>query len=126
MVDNLNRWCFERGLDKDFMESLEPVARGGGWFTDVLSDPDLILGIRKNYVNVYRFGQSLFKIERDSKTGVLKFSTHPKYLVDPDLDKAVPFDGSDFKVDELKPLIKKYTSRETLNRMKRASQVYRG
>jgi hypothetical protein len=126
MVDNLNRWRFERGLDKDFMEKLEALAKRPGWFADVLADSGLILSIRKNYMNVYRLGQSLFKIERDRKTDPLKFSTHPKYLVDPDLYKAVPFDGLAFMVDKLEPLVKEYTGPKTLNRMKRAAKLYRG
>jgi hypothetical protein len=108
------------------MEKLESVAKRSGWFADVLADPGLILGIRKNYMNVYRLGQSLFKIERDRKTGALKFSTHPKYLVDPELYKAVPFDGSAFMIDKLEPLVKEYTGLTTLNRMKRAAKLYCG
>jgi hypothetical protein len=54
MIDHSNNWQFERGLDEDFMSKLECTAKEGGWFADVLRDRDLILGIRKNYVNVYR------------------------------------------------------------------------
>jgi hypothetical protein len=125
MTDNLNGWRFERGLDRDFMKKLRAVAIVSGWFADVLADPDLILGIRKNYVNVYRQGQSLFKIERNGPTGPLKFSTHPKYLVDPRLSKAVIFDGSVFQVGGHKALTTDYGP-ETLNLMKRAAKLYSG
>jgi hypothetical protein len=118
MTDNLNGWRFERGLDDDFMEKLKAVAIVSGWFADVLADPDLILGIRNNYVNVYQHGQSLFKIE-------LKFSTHPKYLVDPRLSKAVMFDGSVFQVGGHKALTTDYGP-ETLDLMKRAAKLYSG
>jgi hypothetical protein len=117
---------FERGLDKDFMKKLEMAAKQPGWFADVLADTDLILGIRKNYVNVYRVGQSLFKIERKGKTGVLKFSTHPKYLVDPKMYKAVTFDGSKFEVDELEPIMRSYSGLDTLKRMKKTAELYGG
>jgi len=126
MANNSNNWNFERGLDDDFMKKLECVAKEGGWFADVLRDHDLILGIRKNYVNVYEQGQSLFKIERNAGKGSLKFSTHPKYLVDPDLYKPVSFDGSNFRVHELKPLIREYTGPKTLAQLKRAAKLYRG
>lgn len=126
MADSLNGWRFERGLDGNFMDMLEKVAKRPGWFADVLADPRLILGIRKNYMNVYWLGQSLFKIERDGKKGPLKFSTHPKYLVDPGLYKAVPFDGSTFTIDKLEPLVKEYIGLKTLDRMKRAAKLYRG
>jgi hypothetical protein len=126
MGDGSTGWRFERGLDADFMKKLKSVAFQQRWFADVLADPSLILGIRKNYVNVYRLGQSLFKIERPGESGPLTFSTHPKYLVDPDLYKAVSFDGSAFEVNKLEPLVEKYTGPETLERMKRAAKLYRG
>ena len=128
MAHDLNEWRFKRGLDTNFMEQLKLVAKSKErrWFAEVLADPELILGIRKNYMNVYRHGQRLFKIERVGETGPLKFSSHPKYLVNPDLNKAVPFDGSVFKVEALEPLLKKYADINTLDRMKRAAKLYRG
>jgi hypothetical protein len=125
MTDNLNGWRFKHGLDDDFMEKLKVVATVPGWFADVLADPDLILAIRNNYVDVYRHGQRLFKIERNGRTGSLKFSTHPKYLVDPRLSKAVMFDGSAFQVGRHKALTTDYGP-ETLNLMKRAAKLYSG
>jgi hypothetical protein len=124
MTNDAN-WRFERRLDKDFMEKLKLEAKRPGWFADVLADTDLVVGIRKNYVNVYRLGQSLFKIERGGKTG-LKFSTHPKYLLDPDLYKAVSFDGSRFAVDKLEPIMKEYSGLDTLKRMKKGAGLYSG
>jgi hypothetical protein len=126
MPDNSDGWRFDRGLDDDFMEKLEVMAKQPGWFADVLADPDLILGIRNNYVNVYRLGQSLFKIERKGKSGALKISTHPKYLVDPNLSKPVQFDGSKFAVGTVKPLLEEYKGVEALKRMKRAAEPYGG
>lgn len=116
---------FKHGLDPDFMEKLEILAKRPGWFADVLADPGLVLGIRDNYINVYWRGCSLFKIW-EGKTGCLKFSTHPKYLVDPDLSKQVEFDGSDFKVTELTALISHYRGSETLDKMRRAAKNYCG
>jgi len=81
MAGNSNDWHFKRGLNPGFMEKLKSLAEQGGWFSDVLGDRDLILGIRDNYVNVYWRGQSLFKI--GGKNGPLRFTTHPKYLIDP-------------------------------------------
>ncbi len=126
MTDDLNGWRFGRGLDDDFMEKLEIMAKQPGWFADVLADHDLILGIRKNYVNVYRLGQSLFKIERKGKSGALKVSTHPKYLLDPGLSKPVSFDGAAFEVGTIDPLLKRYKGVEALKRMKRAAEPYGG
>ncbi len=121
---------FKRGLDLDFMRKLEILARRPGWFADVLADPDLVLGIRDNYINVYRRGCSLFKIGRDGKNGPLKFSTHPKYLIDPDLSNPVPLrlesGGWEFKVKEITPLIEQYEGSKTLGKMKRAAKYYAG
>lgn len=123
MMDSVSGWRFERGLDDDFMVRLAALAKGG-WFADVLADPDLILAIRNNYLNVYRYGQSLFLIERGG--GRLKVSTHPKYLVDPDLRAEVQFVEGRFQVDKVRPLVTEYAGRETLARMKRAANLYRG
>ena len=126
MADNANGWEFKRGLDKDFMCQLEALAKESAWFADVLADEDLILGIRNNYLNVYWHGQSLFKIERAGEAVALKFSTHPKYLLEPDLSKPVPFDGAIFGVDPDKALVRKYEIGKTLALMKRAAKVYAG
>ncbi len=125
MAENSNGWQFKRGLDADFMDKLECAAQQGGWFAEVLADADLILGIRKNYVNVYRHGQSLFKIGRKGKNGELQVSTHPKYLVDPDMSHAVAFDGKVFHVGGHKALATDYGPK-TLARMKRAAELYSG
>src|ERR1043165_8864592 len=103
MSDATNGWRFERGLDDDFMLALKSLADGpkNVWFAEVLRDHDLIFGIRNNYMNVYWRGQSLFKIEpvKEKKTIVgVKVSTHPKYLLDPNLQKAVVFTGQTFEI----------------------------
>jgi len=103
------------------MEKLKSLAEQGGWFSDVLGDRDLILGIRDNYVNVYWRGQSLFRIS--GRNGPLSVTTHPKYLIDPRLSKSVSFDGRAFEVGEHKALTTKYDG-ETLGRMKRAAGLY--
>lgn len=121
MAEQSNTWHFAHGLNRGFMEELEKLAKRG-WFADVLADPDLILGIRDNYLNVYWLGQSLFQIEQSGR----KFSTHPKYLVNPDVKKAVRFDGSSFTIDESKLLVKEYTGPETLKKMKRIAKLYHG
>lgn len=124
MANHANGWQFKRGLDDNFMEQLEPLATQPGWFADVLADHDLILGVRDNYLNVYGQGQSVFKIERNGRVGPLRFSTHPKYLVDPNLARPVTFTGSAFEINSLRPLAAVYEGPVTLARMKRAAQLY--
>ena len=122
MADISNDWEFKRGIDDEgFMKELKSAAKPKCWFADVLADSDLILGIRDNYLNVYRLGQSLFKAE---KNGFV--STHAKYLLNPDISEQVPLVGCGFKVDPVKLLTTEYKGPETLNKMKRAAKVYRG
>jgi hypothetical protein len=60
----------------------------------------------------------------------LKVSTHPKYLIDPDLSNPVPLrleSGRwEFKVKEITPLIGQYEGPKTLGKMKRAAKSYAG
>ena len=126
MAENPNGRHFKRDLDPGFMHLLECEVKKRGWFAEVLEDDDLILGLRGTYVNVYRYGQSLFKIERNGKAG-LKITTHPKYLLNPDLYKPVPFlDGSKFDITATKLVVTGYERIETLRRMKRAAELYCG
>ena len=126
MTDNSKDWQFKRGLDPLFLSKLEILANETVWFADVLADPDLILGIRDNYVQVYWRGQSLFKIEWNGTASPLKVSTHPKYLIDPDLAEAVELLGEAFDVHGHQALTTKYDGRATLRNMKRAAKLYCG
>ena len=76
-------------------------------------------------MNVYWHGQSLFKIRPKGKNGALKVSTHPKYLVDPDLSREVKFNGSVFDVGGHEALTAEYGAK-TLAKMKRAAKLYSG
>lgn len=124
MSETSNGWHFQRGLDKGFISKLDELAKPGRWFADVLADPDLIIGIRNNYLNVYWRGQSLFKV--DGRSGPLKVSTHPKYLINPKLSKAVEFKGAGFDVQGHQALIADYNGPDTLNKMKQAAKLYCG
>jgi hypothetical protein len=37
---------FDRALSADFIEKLAAEARRGGWWTDVLADPKLVVALR--------------------------------------------------------------------------------
>jgi hypothetical protein len=126
MPDNSNDWRFKRGLDKPFLLKLEVLAKETVWFADVLADPDLILGIRDNYVNVYWRGQSLFKIDWNGADRPLKVSTHPKYLIDPELPEALQLVGEAFDVGGHQALTTKYVGPATLKNMKSAAKLYCG
>jgi hypothetical protein len=114
---------FKRGISNPFVAALKELAVTAGWWRDVLSDPSLLIAVRNEYLNVYWYGQSIFKITRPS--GRVTASTHPKYLLDPDLSKLVSFDGKLFSVDELRRtgFIEKYDAK-TLSKLKRSAERY--
>jgi hypothetical protein len=88
---------FDRGLSPAFVARLQAEAdKREGWWADVLADPDLVIGVRHEYLDVYWRGQCLFHIE--SSRSDLKVSTHPKYLVDPALLQPVSLSGGKFDV----------------------------
>jgi hypothetical protein len=79
---------FERGItDDQFVNAL----RNWKHWNKIVSDNDLFLGIRNEYINVYYQGCSLLKV---SFKGRLVFETHYKYLVRPTWEKPyVLWDG---------------------------------
>jgi hypothetical protein len=119
-------WHFRRGLCPEFISALKELADKPSWFRDVLADPDLILGIRKDYLNVYVDGQSLFKIDWNSRNKKMNVTTHPKYLVDPALRRQVTFEGGEFQVSSIKALAESYEHGKTLKRMKTAARIFSG
>ncbi|MGP0087791.1 MAG: hypothetical protein ACLP0B_29865 [Steroidobacteraceae bacterium] len=118
---------FRRGISDPFIAALKGLAASGGWWRDVLSDPSLLIAVRNEYLNVYWHGQSIFKITPPDRQGKVKASTHPKYLLDPDLSKPVSFDGKRFLIDGLRRtgFIETYDA-ETLNKLKRSAEPYAG
>jgi hypothetical protein len=120
-------WHFRRGLSPEFISALKALAADQkSWFRDILVDPELTLCIRKDYLNVYVDGQSLFQIDWNTQNKEMYVTTHPKYLVDPALKKPVVFDGGEFHISSIKPLAESYEKGKTLARMKTAARIYSG
>jgi hypothetical protein len=119
-------WEFKRGLDDDFINALATLASAPTWFADVIADPDLFIGIRDNYFNVYSKGQSLFKAVWSPTARTISVSTHVKYLIDPKLKTPIILSGDDFDIAAVRLLAEKYEGAATLNRMKRATAYYSG
>lgn len=116
---------FKRGIRKPgMMEALAELAARESWWADVLKDKTLIIGVRDDYLNVYWRGQSLFKVEMNN--GRVVATTHPKYLLDPDLSGQVVLDGNTgaFALDGLDALTRNYRPGETLNKLKRAANLF--
>ncbi|MGD0265855.1 MAG: hypothetical protein ABSD47_13005 [Candidatus Methylomirabilota bacterium] len=107
---------FIRGLNKPFVDRLNEEYARGGWWTQILKDEDLYLGIRDNYLNVYYKGCSLVKLSY--REGKLCGKVHYKYLLKPDWHPTyVTFKdgrrgplGDDVFIDTLNPRLLKRTS----------------
>jgi hypothetical protein len=67
---------FDRGIGDGFVEALKRWDHWG----EITSDRDLFVGIRKDSINIYYLGCSLFKITHKKE---LTFETHYKYLIRP-------------------------------------------
>lgn len=117
-------WKFTRGIrDIKFIDMLNDAP----WWANIIEDKDLIFGIRNNYLNIYFKGNSLAKIERESKGPRAKI--HYKFLVPPSLgEKIDPYIsvGNQKEID-LKKVFKRFTgSMDQFASAKRASIPYSG
>ena len=92
-------------------------------------DDSLIIGIREDrlhvYWHVYWHGQRAFEIQMRSDGAIVAY-THPKYLLNPDLERLVSFDGHDFALGSLESsaLIRTYEPGKTLKKLKRATDLF--
>lgn len=123
--------AFQRALDTAFVDKLAALAGSaaggkGNWWSDVLADDKLLIGVRGGYLNVYWRGQSVFRVA-PSAAG-LSVSTHEKYLLDPKLDAQVPMIDGSFDLRHLleRGFISRYEGPETLKKLKASSGIYAG
>ncbi|MFG1248762.1 hypothetical protein [Xanthobacter flavus] len=118
---------FKRGIRKSGMiEALAELATKDSWWRDVLHDKSLVIGVRDDYLNVYWRGQSIFKVEM--KHDRIVATTHPKYLLNPDLSGQVALDAETgaFALDGFDALTRAYVPGETLGKLKRAAGLFAG
>jgi hypothetical protein len=114
---------FNRGLSPEFIHQLDEEAKKNSWWADVLNDPKLFVAVRKEYLNVYWRGQSLFRVAPG-----LSVTTHVKFLVDPKLADQVSLIAGEFKIGELRErgFISQYKGPETLAKLKTAAGLFSG
>lgn len=114
-----------RTLDPAFLDALEELANDGtgNWWRDVLRHPDLVLAVRRNSINAYYRGASIFRI--GWKPGQVIPFTHAKYLVRP-AQTYVALERGEFQFDARDVLQRAYLGIETLNEMCRAASRYAG
>jgi len=70
------------GVGDAFLDHLDHLTRQNGvsWWRDVLLRDDVFLAVRRNSLNVYHRGGSIFRID-DQGDGTANPKTHVKYLV---------------------------------------------
>ncbi|MFZ2493005.1 MAG: hypothetical protein WA208_16095, partial [Thermoanaerobaculia bacterium] len=118
---------FRRGIrNAAFIDALAQLSGHDGWWREVLREPSLIIGVRDEYLNVYWQGQSLFKVSLVH--GKVAATTHPKYLLNPDLAGQVSLDVETGGFAALKDdaIATTWEPGVTLGRMKRAAALYAG
>ncbi len=117
---------FNRHLDPKLMCQLGDAKKKEGWWADVLADPNLVVGLRGKYLNVYWRGQSLFYVE--AGPSVPSITTHEKFLVDPALNGQISLTNGVFVVKDLptRALISGYEGPETLKKLKTSVGLFSG
>lgn len=113
---------FDRSISDGFVEALREAASEEGWWSDVLRDHKLLIAVRDEYLNVYWRGQSLFRVERDGEK--LIATTHPKYLINPDLKDGIKLSESNYDLSNL--LDQAFLRTPDINKMKRAANAFAG
>lgn len=118
---------FKRGIKNEaFLEGLRRLAAEESWWRDVLLDRSLIVAVRDEYLNVYWQGQSIFRVS--FANGRVAASTHPKYLLNPDVSGQIFLAGGSFELEKLQTtmLIGSYEGPVTLSKLKRAAGLFSG
>ena len=112
------------GVSEAFLDHLDQLARqdGGSWWRDVLLRDDVFLAVRRNSLNVYYRGGSIFRID-DRGDGTASPKTHVKYLVRQQQALAELVDG-EFKPNGIGWT--HYAGQETLRDMIRAASDLAG
>lgn len=120
----MGNWTFKRHLSDDFLEALVAKSSTKEWWKEVLADRDVIVALRNDYLNVYHRGQALFTVK--FARGQLSVYTHPKYLIDPALNKPVRFANGRFLVPNTEETLLTAWHDGALARLKRAATIYSG
>ena len=113
-------------VDQGFIQQLKAENTPGSWWADVLADPELVVGLRANYLNVYWRGQSLFRVEKGRTAP--KVTTHEKYLMDPALRGQVSLANGAYEIGALidRGFIRRYEGPNTLKKLKTTASLFSG
>lgn len=114
-----------RNLDPEFLDALEAMAAAPApnWWQDVLRNEGLFIAVRRNSINVYYRGASIFKI--DWINGRILPSTHIKYLVR-QAQTYVPLIDGRFQYPAAALMWEGYEGAETLRQVMQAATLFAG
>ncbi|KQT77448.1 hypothetical protein ASG59_12630 [Methylobacterium sp. Leaf466] len=113
-----------RVLSPGFLDALEALAERQGWWQDALAHPDLILAVRREAVNVYHRGASIFRVTFPN--GTIAATTHAKYLLR-QRQATVRLDpAGGFGIDPASAVWTDYAGPATLAEMLRAASALAG
>ncbi len=114
-----------RYLDLSFLNALDALANSsadGSWWRDVLRRDDLVIAVRRNSLNVYFRGASIFRVDWNERE--VTPLTHAKYLVRQTQSYVSLAKGQfTFPSD---PVWKRYDGERTLQEMMRAAAAFAG
>lgn len=112
---------FKRGIASDFIKALNEC----DYWQKMVKDPELFIGIRNEYINVYYKGNSICRLSYDGGKKRIEAAIHYKYLLKPQLNEYIKTSGSTFNPDDLNGKFITSLS-DNIDLIKRASSVYAG
>jgi hypothetical protein len=117
---------FDRGLSQGFHDELQRLIGDPKalWLRDLLLHPDIVLAVRKNSLNFYYCGGSIFRLTWTGKT--IAAHTHFKYLVRQKQDYVELGSNNHFDFDPKNCMWSEYESPTTLKDMMKTASVYAG
>lgn len=115
---SLTKSVAQYGVSELFLDNLEALSRVDSWWRDVLLRDDVLLAVRRNSLNVYHRGASIFRVD-DTGDGVSP-KTHVKYLVRQQQALAELVNGA-FKLAPTAVAWSHYEGPATLNDMLRSA-----
>lgn len=112
-------------LAPKFLDALSELAssKGENWWKDILGHKDLVLAVRRNSLNAYHRGASIFRI--DWKAPNVVPTVHVKYLIRPN-QSYVSLKSGQFAHAGEAPVFSSYDGLKTLNSMIKAAQLHVG
>lgn len=115
---------FKRGLGAALVKRLNEEYERGGWWKAMADDPQLLIGIRDEYLNVYWKGNSLLKLFLQE--GRLCGEVHYKYMLRPEAKSSPYLTFLDGELQSTNPADLFLPDLSNLAGLKRSANAYAG